>query len=73
MIKLDVNKEISSIINMAITAFPTLRFNQILHNLNVISSNGDTFNNEPEDVLERIKKTEMYKDMNKPSSFKGVF
>ena len=62
MIRILVNKRIESIISDAIYSFPELRFNQILHDLKVISD-GDSFFVEPEVVLGRIINSELYKKM----------
>lgn len=73
MIRLIENKEIGEIIIKAISRFPELRFNQILHNLEIVNPKGDTFYDEPKDVLKRIKETELYKKLIATSSYKGVF
>ena len=73
MMKLIENREIEKIINKAISKFPELRFNQILHGLEIVNPDKDTFYDEPVNVLARIKKTEIYNKLNERDSLKGVF
>ena len=72
MIRLTENREIGEIIVKAISRFPELRFNQILHGLKIVNPEGDTFYDEPEEVLKRIKETELYTKLNERGSYKGV-
>ena len=67
------NYEITGIIHRAIRIYPTLRFNQILFGLNIICSTNDSFYDESEQVLKRIKESEFYIEMNKTIDFNGVF
>jgi len=73
MIKVAENNKITEILTLAIRNYPDLRFNQILHGLNIVASEGDSFYDEPNEVLERIQKSALYKKLHEPKTYKGVF
>ena len=73
MIREVENKKIINILETAIQENPCLRFNQILHSLNIISSEGDSFYDEPEKVLKRVEESDLYKKLNEKVSYRGVF
>ena len=73
MIKIVENKEIMGIVERTIAARPELGFNQILHGLNIVDSEGSSLNDEPEDVLIRIKSSGLYFGLNNRDSRNGVY
>ena len=73
MLKIVENRKINDILNRAISRFPELRFNQILHGLSIVANDESTFYDEPGDILERIKRSELYGKLNDTFSNNGVF
>ena len=69
--KTDENRKIIEMIETIISDNPQLRFNQILHSLNIVNCERSTFYDEPEDVVKRIKDSGLYKNDNRSS--KGVY
>jgi len=67
------NLEIIKIIEKTALKFPNLKLNQILHSLSIVSPEGNTSCDNPEDVLKRVEQTDLFREINKRDSFKGVF
>ena len=67
------NVELVEIVETVIKNNPTLRFNQILHGLGIVKSDVSTFYDNPEEVLERAKESELYQKSTERGSFKGVY
>jgi hypothetical protein len=59
----EANKELLGIIQKGAAIWPYLRMSQLLLNLGVIVNGVDLFYEEPWKTLERVKKTESYRDL----------
>lgn len=61
------------LVKKVVESNPQLRFNQILHGLNIVKSDGSSFYDEPEEVIKRIEESDLYRRSNERGSFKGVY